>query len=985
MIYTKYIPIFYFLLSISMYGQTTWTGSINSAWNNSGNWTDGVPDATDDVVIPSMANQPVLNSSGNEAKSITIYVGAILTITGESSIQINNSSSYAILNQGVVLNSGHIQIGNISNIGTKGVINEGEFSNNPTGYMEIDKCIIFGIENSGNFSNNGQLHIGFNFSIGSIGFNNIGLFTNTLNGVVVINRATTNQFLNNFGTADNYGSITLGSLLYLSNYCFRNDGNFTNYNSAQLNIDNSTSAGLYNPAGTFTNYSTINIGSIASVGGYGIQSNSTFNHEAGEININRTNNTGLYNDTYITFTNKAQINIGLIAGGFQNGIRNNGNFNNTITGNIQIEKALNTGILENVGTITNEGIINIGSLNSNGPEGIHVNGYGIFKNNPTGLIKINKTNSSGIENTGYYENYGNLEIGLEDNSGTDGINNTGLFTNFSTGTIIVDRASSNLLYNKLLTFHNYGAISLGNTSVSNNIGLKNSSTFNNYANAVIDINKTINIGLENNATLNNYGTLKIGKNTPVGNYGLKNNATFNNFSGALLEINNATITGLFNSSGTFTNNGNCDIGNLFNVGQYGIHSTNLFDHNSGIIKINRSSSRALFNQNTFNSKSNIQIGSIATVGSYGVYNQGTFNNSSNGNILIDQVSTSGIYALTGTLNNSAIFNIGSVVGVSNLISGGSGFFNNQINGIIKGTGAIKSSVFNNSGGKLSPGYSPGTQNFDAPESFSNSILSIEVNGPGTPGQNFDQITVNGLATLGGSSTLEVTLNYSPTFGDQIPIINSNGLSGTFNTVTGLGSGWFVNYKSTGVVLSYGFALPIELTYFNGFIENNKIILEWRTSTEINNSGFYIEKSENGTYWINLGFVPSEKNNSFDVAYSYVDHQPYNGKNYYRLRQIDLKSEESYSNIVCINKDKELLVSTFYPNPVIDFLYLNFNINSLDFVSFEIYNVNGVKLVSDKISKEEPKIKLSSFDNGNYFLKLSNENGLTQVHYFIISR
>lgn len=74
-----------------LYGTTgaatgTWLGTINSSWQNPGNWAlNEVPDGTTDVLIPSTApNFPVISADNAAVGSLRIYSGANLTIVGKS-------------------------------------------------------------------------------------------------------------------------------------------------------------------------------------------------------------------------------------------------------------------------------------------------------------------------------------------------------------------------------------------------------------------------------------------------------------------------------------------------------------------------------------------------------------------------------------------------------------------------------------------------------------------------------------------------------------------------------------------------------------------------------------------------------------------------------------------------------------------------------------------------------------------------------------
>ena len=67
-----------------------WTGAINTAWENAGNWTcTSVPDANTDVIIKPVPNQPVLNSNGfcrsvnqDPGTNLKVNTNYHLTITG---------------------------------------------------------------------------------------------------------------------------------------------------------------------------------------------------------------------------------------------------------------------------------------------------------------------------------------------------------------------------------------------------------------------------------------------------------------------------------------------------------------------------------------------------------------------------------------------------------------------------------------------------------------------------------------------------------------------------------------------------------------------------------------------------------------------------------------------------------------------------------------------------------------------------------------
>ncbi|MDG1797195.1 MAG: hypothetical protein P8H35_01370, partial [Flavobacteriales bacterium] len=107
---------------------TVWTGAVNSDWNNAGNWSAGIPDNTDDIVISSGGNNPVINTAGAACQNLTISSGGSITIS-DASYSIN-------LDTLKIENGGQLSISN-GNVYTNNVIHSG-FLNISGGNLDID-------------------------------------------------------------------------------------------------------------------------------------------------------------------------------------------------------------------------------------------------------------------------------------------------------------------------------------------------------------------------------------------------------------------------------------------------------------------------------------------------------------------------------------------------------------------------------------------------------------------------------------------------------------------------------------------------------------------------------------------------------------------------------------------------------------------------------------------------------------------------------
>ncbi|MCF6185776.1 MAG: hypothetical protein L3J56_14350, partial [Bacteroidales bacterium] len=86
-----------------------WTGAAGTDWKNTGNWDSGaVPAASDDVVIPNVTNQPIINNgTGSVAvcNNITIESGASVTIDPNGYMTVAGAITNNAGNTGLVINS----------------------------------------------------------------------------------------------------------------------------------------------------------------------------------------------------------------------------------------------------------------------------------------------------------------------------------------------------------------------------------------------------------------------------------------------------------------------------------------------------------------------------------------------------------------------------------------------------------------------------------------------------------------------------------------------------------------------------------------------------------------------------------------------------------------------------------------------------------------------------------------------------------------
>lgn len=104
-----------------------WSGSSTTDWATAGNWSDGVPQAAHNLVIPSTANQALI-SSGTSASCVNLKVLSGATLTVNTGGSLTNSGTVTV-NSGATIATGAM----FANNGTATI--EGAFQLNENGWI----------------------------------------------------------------------------------------------------------------------------------------------------------------------------------------------------------------------------------------------------------------------------------------------------------------------------------------------------------------------------------------------------------------------------------------------------------------------------------------------------------------------------------------------------------------------------------------------------------------------------------------------------------------------------------------------------------------------------------------------------------------------------------------------------------------------------------------------------------------------------------
>lgn len=165
------------------------------------------------------------------------------------------------------------------------------------------------------------------------------------------------------------------------------------------------------------------------------------------------------------------------------------------------------------------------------------------------------------------------------------------------------------------------------------------------------------------------------------------------------------------------------------------------------------------------------------------------------------------------------------------------------------------------------------------------------------------------------------------------------------------------------------ALPLELLEFNGRVEDKSVLLNWITTNEVNNSGFEVQKSPNGSDWQNIGFVNGSGTTTETNNYSLADPTPFQGSNYYRLKQIDDDGTFEYSSVVLIGYDVSQSSVEVFPNPAKDIFSIDIDNHLREDVYISIVDNLGRKVweYSHAAGERRWRQEVSLTASGIYFM------------------
>lgn len=169
-------------------------------------------------------------------------------------------------------------------------------------------------------------------------------------------------------------------------------------------------------------------------------------------------------------------------------------------------------------------------------------------------------------------------------------------------------------------------------------------------------------------------------------------------------------------------------------------------------------------------------------------------------------------------------------------------------------------------------------------------------------------------------------------------------------------------------------VPVEFASFLAENKKTHTLLNWTTSTEINNDYFIVQHSLDGKHFEDLEYVKGNGTTSTVQYYRYEHGTPAQSVNYYRLKQVDYDGTTDYSDIVSVRYGNETdFEIDIYPTVFNDVVSIISSTQLID-ASTEVYDFQGALVYKNVINGNE--IDLTTLQTGSYILRIVRENNVS---------
>jgi len=166
------------------------------------------------------------------------------------------------------------------------------------------------------------------------------------------------------------------------------------------------------------------------------------------------------------------------------------------------------------------------------------------------------------------------------------------------------------------------------------------------------------------------------------------------------------------------------------------------------------------------------------------------------------------------------------------------------------------------------------------------------------------------------------------------------------------------------------SFPVTWLSFDAWATGSAVDCYWQTASELNTRHFVVERSHDQVLFMALGEVPAAGYSQSVRNYTFQDPAPRPGMNYYRLRQVDLDGQYSYSAVVAVRFEPDEMDLSVYPNPATTYVMVQLPVAA---GVLSLHNALGQTVGQWPVTSQEMRLPLERLAEGSYYLRYQHES------------
>ncbi len=245
-----------------------------------------------------------------------------------------------------------------------------------------------------------------------------------------------------------------------------------------------------------------------------------------------------------------------------------------------------------------------------------------------------------------------------------------------------------------------------------------------------------------------------------------------------------------------------------------------------------------------------------------------------------------------------------------------------------------------------------------------------------------KLTLTLICLFISSALLAQTTYIRDNVGRVVEVHYQNGTTILYNTDAGGGR--------VQRIIAPNILLPVEFVDFDAKKhEEQTTLVTWQVTGNTAGNYFIVEHSLDGSSFREVGRVTSTSSEK----YSFIHTEPTLGAaNYYRLKQVEVSGEESYTQVKVVYFDiseNQDIQYTIYPNPtdghhvIVEFTTDVAQYNPV----FTLLDMKGIKfpVKAIKISSNKYEIEVLNIANAVYLLYINSDKGMFPTQKLVVRK